>query len=448
LVQEADVLDTWFSSALWPFSTLGWPEKTRDLQLYYPTSAMVTGFDIIFFWVARMMMMGLRFMEEVPFRQVYINGLVRDEHGQKMSKSRGNIIDPLEIIEQYGTDAVRFTLAVMAVPGTDIPFSVSRMTGYRAFCNKIWNAARFLLMKCDLSSTVRVRDIELLAQEQRLKLEDKWILSRLGQVVDQTNRGLEKFSIHEVSNSLYHFFWHEFCDWYIELIKADISDESSTRRTDAQKVAVYVLDTSLRLLHPFIPFITEELWQRLPHVGETLMLAPYPEEQQFKVDLEAIGKMRDIQELISAVRTARAENGIDPRKPVPLQLKSCADLQPFLESQRHHLENLAVTTHIEFVSTFDEDKLHVEGSARLADFSLLLDEVIDVEAERRRLGKELERSQTELASAEKRLSDPRFLDRAPAEIIEGVRKKREEISNRLSQIQQSLAKLASWKGGE
>jgi len=443
LVQETDVLDTWFSSALWPFSTLGWPEKTRELEVYYPTSAMVTGFDIIFFWVARMMMMGMRFMGEVPFRQVYINGLVRDEDGNKMSKSRGNIIDPLQIVDQYGTDAVRFTLAVMAVPGTDIPFSVSRMTGYRAFCNKIWNAARFLLLNVELKGPVANHDIESLEERGRLRLEDKWILSRLSEVTTETNLGLERFLIHEVSNTLYHFFWHEFCDWYIEFVKADISGDDSERRIDSQKVAVFVLESSLRLMHPFIPFITEELYQRLPHASESIMLSQYPGGHETRVDREAIQAMKDFQELVSAMRTARAENGVDPRKSVRTQLKVTQEFLPFLQSQRHHLENLVNTKSIEFVADLDVKELHVEGTSRLAEFSLLLDDVVDVVAERRRLKKEMDRCFKELGSADNRLGDERFLERAPAEIVEGVKKKRAEIAQRMSQLEQSLAKLSS-----
>ncbi len=445
LLQETDVLDTWFSSALWPFSTLGWPAKTRDLDVYYPTTTMVTGFDIIFFWVARMMMMGLRFMGDVPFRQVYINGLVRDANGQKMSKSQGNIIDPLKIIEQYGTDAVRLTLAVMAVPGADIPFSVSRMTGYRAFCNKIWNAGRFLLMNLELSTPVSDADIGVLEKENRLRLEDRWILSRLAEVTTAVNRGLDRFMIHEVSNLLYHFFWHEFCDWYIELAKSDISGGEPNRRLDAQKVAAKVLETALRLLHPFIPFITEELWQKLPHEGETIMLAPYPNERGMRSDRNAMESMADLQELISAMRTARAENGVDPRRPVRVQLRCSPEVLPFLESQKHHLENLVVAKAIDFVDRLDLEELHVEGTTRLAEFSLLLDDVVDIEAERRRLEKERERSLKEIASAEKRLSDQRFLEKAPADIVQGVRRKRAEISQRLKNLEQSLAKLPSEK---
>ena len=298
LEQESDVLDTWFSSGLWPFSTLGWPDQGEDLQVYYPTSTLLTGFEIIFFWVARMMMMGLRFMGQVPFRRVYINGLVRDEQGRKMSKSRGNTIDPLGLIDEYGTDAVRFTLAVMAVPGTDIPFSTSRMAGYRAFCNKIWNAGRFLLLNLEERSAVTEVEIETLMQFE-LALEDRWMLGRLQEVILDTNENLEKFRFHVAASQLYHFFWHEFCDWYVELIKARVTSQDSDSRRKACKLATYFLETSLRLLHPFIPFITEELWQRLPHTGESLMVTAYPEARHDWVDPSVIEQMGKLRELVT-----------------------------------------------------------------------------------------------------------------------------------------------------
>jgi valyl-tRNA synthetase len=262
-------------------------------------------------------------------------------------------------------------------------------------------------------------------------------------VTTETNLGLERFLIHEVSNALYHFFWHEFCDWYIEFVKADISGDDSERRIDAQQVAVFVLESSLRLMHPFIPFITEELYQRLPHGSESIMLSQYPEADETRVDREAMEAMKDLQDLISAMRTARAENGVDPRKSVRAQLKVSQDLLPFLQSQLHHLENLVKTKSIEFVTDLGAEELHVEGTSRLADFSLLLDDVVDFAAERRRLKKEMDRCFKELGSADKRLGDERFLKRAPAEIVEGVKKKRTEIAQRMSQLEQSLAKLPS-----
>ena len=390
LVQESDVLDTWFSSALWPFSTLGWPDETKELSTYYPTSALITGFDIIFFWVARMMMMGLRFRGEVPFRRVYINGLVRDEKGRKMSKSRGNIIDPLELIDQYGSDAVRFTVAVSAVPGTDIPFSISRMAGYRAFCNKIWNAGRFLLLNIETSSPISEEDVESLRQEPELALEHRWILGRLQQVIAGTNRNLERFLLHEASNDLYHFFWHELCDWYIELIKADLGS-SSAKADGSALIATFVLENSLRLLHPFIPFLTEELWQRLPHQGKSIMFAPYPRGRADWIDEEAISRMEQLQELITSIRTARAENDIAPSKKLPTQLFPRGEAEAFLRSQQHQLQNLCRLDPIEFSPAQKDKGLRVGGVSRLAEFSLALDEAVDLEAERARIGRQLQK---------------------------------------------------------
>ncbi len=441
LVQESDVLDTWFSSALWPFSTLGWPDETKELSTYYPTSTLVTGFDIIFFWVARMMMMGLRFRGEVPFRRVYINGLVRDEKGQKMSKSRGNIIDPLELIDQYGSDAVRFTVAVSAVPGTDIPFSISRMAGYRAFCNKIWNAGRFLLLNLETSSPVSEDDIEALRQGSGLELEHRWILGRLQQVVAGTDHNLEKFLLHEASHDLYHFFWHELCDWYIELIKADLGS-SSTKANGSTVIATFVLETSLRLLHPFIPFLTEEMWQLLPHEGETIMRAPYPRSRADWIDEEAISQMEQLQELITAIRTARAENNIAPSKKLPAQLIPREEAQSFLQSQQHQLQNLCRLDPIEF-SPIQKDKgLRVGGVSRLAEFSLELDGAVDLEAERERIGRQLRKLEQELERIEAKLGNSAFVQKAPAPVVEATRLRQHETEDQLRKLQETLNELS------
>ncbi len=443
IVQETDVLDPWFSSGLWPFSTLGWPDKTRELEVYYPTSTMVTGFDIIFFWVARMMMMGLRFMGDVPFGQVFINGLVRDEDGHKMSKSRGNITDPLEIIDQYGTDAVRFTLSVMAVPGADLPFSVSRMAGYRAFCNKIWNAARFLLMNLDLPDPVGEGEIEALKNEGLLTLEDSWILSRLHQVIGNTNRDLERFNIHEASNSLYHFFWHELCDWYIELAKADVTSKDSDRGAVAQKVAAYVLETSLRLLHPFIPFITEELWQKVPHEGPTIMLSRFPEARQDWIDDQVCEQMERLQELITSVRTARAENNVNPGLKVKIQLRCNSDSRSFLELQLHHLRNLVRSDEIEFENEFPSDRLQIHGVAGLCEYSIDLEGLVDVEAEKKRLAKELQKLQSEVQNLERKLANEAFRQKAPREVVEKSQSRHDEVCGRIEIIKQRLDSFPS-----
>lgn len=442
MAQESDVLDTWFSSALWPFSTLGWPEETADLKRFYPTTALVTGPDIIFFWVARMMMMGLKFRGDVPFRQIYISGLVRDEKGQKMSKSRGNIIDPLEIIPEYGTDAVRFTLSVMAVPGGDIPFSVSRMAGYRAFCNKIWNAGRFLLLHLEPDARpVDEADIDLLIAADRLRLEDRWILGRLHQTIERTRKNLTQYFFHEAANELYHFFWHELCKWYIELIKTDLTSDRQADRDRARTVAICVLETSLRLLHPFIPFITEELWQKVPHRGETIMLAPYPELNPSRIDAESIEKMQDLQETITAIRTARAQNKIDPKEKLSAELRCPPEGRKFLDSQLHHLQRLAQLDEVLFVNELPEDGLRVLGVSSLADFSLSLDQVIDLDAELERMNKQLEKVRTEMAGHQKRLQNQSFLEKAPEAVVEGARRGYDEALEKAARLKEKISRL-------
>ncbi|MDA2937445.1 valine--tRNA ligase [Acidobacteria bacterium AH-259-A15] len=443
LEQESDVLDTWFSSALWPFSTMGWPDQTKDLQVYYSTNTLVTASDIIFFWVARMMMMGLRFMGEVPFRTVYFNGMVRDEHGQKMTKSRGNVIDPLEIMDEYGTDAMRFTLAAMAVPGTNIPFSVSRMAGYRHFCNKIWNAARFLLLNLEHEEPVTEEEIdELWREENRLEVEERWMLSRLQKVISDTNENFEKFRFHEASNQLYHFFWHEFCDWFIELAKVNITSHDVRKQRRASRVTAYLLETCLKLLHPFIPFITEELWQQLPHLGDSLMIAPYPVAHQEWVDLAVEKQMGGLQELITAVRTARAENNIDPRKRVPLQLLCNDEHQSFLESQLHHLKNLAQLDQVEFVSNLERGGIRVQGVSRMAEFSLILDEVIDLGAERQRLIRQINRFETSVQQLQEKLQNTGFLHKAPEQVVTDARKRYGEVVEQLRKLKEKLNGLS------
>jgi valyl-tRNA synthetase len=442
LRQETDVLDTWFSSALWPFSTLGWPDRTREQELFYPTSAMVTGFDIIFFWVARMMMMGLRFKEDVPFRHVFINGLVRDAQGQKMSKSRGNSIDPLAIIEQYGTDAVRFTLAVMAVPGTDIPFSIDRMAGYRAFCNKIWNAARFLLMNLDSDAPVDEAEIDAVLAGPEPGLHHRWILARLSEVIASTRRDLDRFFVHEATNTLYHFFWGELCDWYIELVKEDLSGDDPARRERAQKVTCFVLETAMRLLHPFIPFITEEIWQKVPHRGETIMLRPYPQAFPRWQDAAVLERMQRIQDLISAMRTARAENNVDPRKWVTVYLRCDDEARELVESQLANLKRLVRAHEVVFTDRFPAERILLQGVTSLGEFALLLDEVIDVETEKQRLQKELQKLDTERLSLEKKLANEGFLEKAPAEVVAKARSRRDEVEGLQVKTREKLRRLA------
>ncbi len=310
LRQEEDVLDTWFSSALWPFSTLGWPEKTEDLRAFYPTSVLVTSFDILFFWVARMIMMGLHFMGEVPFRTVYIHALVRDEKGQKMSKSRGNVIDPVVMIEKYGADALRFTLAALAAQGRDIKLSESRIEGFKHFVNKIWNATRFVLLN--------LKDYEPVdLSPEALPLPSRWILSRLQRTIETVRDRLEAYEFDQAALTLYHFFWHEFCDWYVEASKLYLREEDS-RRKETQNVLLRVLDASLRLLHPFMPFVTEELWQALPGTGEALMVASYPRVDPRFLSPESEKAMQLLQEVIVAVRNIRADYRLHPTQRIPV----------------------------------------------------------------------------------------------------------------------------------
>ncbi len=442
LRQETDVLDTWFSSALWPFSTLGWPDQTEEQEVFYPTSAMVTGFDIIFFWVARMMMMGLRFKKEVPFRHVYINGLVRDAQGQKMSKSRGNSIDPLSIIEEYGTDAVRFTLAVMAVPGTDIPFSIDRMAGYRAFCNKIWNAARFLLMHLDSEVPVDEEAIDALLVGPEPGLHHRWILARLSEVIESTRRDLDRFFVHEATNTLYHFFWGDLCDWYIELIKEDLSGDDAERRSRAQKVACFVLETAMRLLHPFIPFITEEIWLKVPHQGETIMRRPFPQALPRWQNAGVSESMQRIQELISAMRTARAENNVDPRKWVTVYLRCGEESRNLVESQLANLKRLVRAREVVLSDGFPVDRLYLQGVTALGEFALLLDDVIDIDVETQRLQKELQKLESEWLSLEKKLTNQGFLEKAPAEVVAGARSRQDEVQELRDKTLEKLNRLA------
>ena len=319
LTQETDVLDTWFSSGLWPFSSLGWPEQTEDLQKFYPTSALITSYDIIFFWVARMIMLGMKFMGDVPFRIVYFNSLVRDAEGQKMSKSKGNVIDPLEVMEQYGTDAVRFTLAIMAAPGTDISLSQEKMLSYRAFANKIWNATRFVLLNLENRQSpiqseldAAVAQEQFLTRKNDLSLVDRWILSRLNDVTRETNESLEAFRFHEASHRLYHFFWHELCDWYIELIKPQVIDrETNEGHSLSFSVLIFVFSQALKLLHPFMPFITEELWQKLPHKGPSIAIQDFPRSQREFIDASIERQVDILEEVIIKIRNVRAEMNID-----------------------------------------------------------------------------------------------------------------------------------------
>jgi len=337
LVQETDVLDTWFSSALWPFSTMGWPDNTRLLKTFYPTSCLVTGFDILFFWVARMMMMGLKFMDDVPFKDVYIHALVRDELGKKMSKSLGNVIDPLEVMDRFGTDAFRFTLAALAAQGRDIRMSESRIEGYRNFMNKIWNAARFALPYLDGEAAAPSLDTF-----GKLALPERWILSRLNRTVDEVHQALETYRFNDAAQALYHFTWHEFCDWYIEEAKIALSGDDPGAKQRAVAVLKHVLDALMRLLHPFIPFITEEIAAKIPSNGSSIMRGHYPAFEESRIDDEAEKTMNLLMGLVTAVRSIRAEMNLPPARALPVHVSPASpEDREIVEANREMIHTLA-----------------------------------------------------------------------------------------------------------
>jgi valyl-tRNA synthetase len=437
LRQDEDVLDTWFSSALWPFSTLGWPDRTDDLQRYYPTSLLITGFDIIFFWVARMIMMGLKFQGEVPFRQVYIHGLVRDAQGQKMSKTKGNAIEPLELQSRYGTDAMRFTMAILAAPGNDIPLAHERMEGYRAFANKLWNACRFVLMKVG-EDPPRER-----FEAASLPLVDRWILSRTHAVAAEVDRSLEQFRFDHAADALYHFVWHEFCDWYIELVKPDLAEDADpARRATARAVLLDVLDTILRLLHPFMPFVTEELWQKFPHEGTLLAGAAWPKADPALADAKAERDVEMIQELVVKVRNLRAETGIDPSRRVEVRLHATSPRNArLLEEQARLIATLVKAGKVDVVPSIPSSLVAARGIARGIEIAIPLEGLLDFEAERKRLSKDLEKIDADVEIRSRKLNNESFLERAPADVVEKERAAHKELLERKKKLETTLAAL-------
>ncbi|MGH9542378.1 MAG: valine--tRNA ligase [Terriglobales bacterium] len=455
LERDPDVLDTWFSSALWPFSTLGWPEATADLATFYPTSLLITGFDILFFWVARMIMMGVHFRRRdglslaasVPFRQVHIHGLVRDAERQKMSKTKGNVVDPLEIIARYGTDAVRFTLIAMAVPGGDIALAEGRLEGYQAFANKIWNAARFIFMSLERAAAQaswepRPPAAEAAMRPQGGEVMDRWLFSRLNAVARRIEESLADFRFHEAADALYHFLWHEFCDWYLELLKPRLnaSDRAMAALAAANLVAAF--DAVLRLLHPFMPFLSEELWQTL--AGErppapTLGLATWP-RAEFS-DEAAERQIALVQEAVTEVRARRAASQ------VPANARLSLRLAPRTSQDGEDLaSHLALVNHLARVEA-SLGPLAEAGGARIttAHFDLQLDlrQSIDPAAERARLAKQRDETQARLAATIARLADPRFAERAPPHIREEQARKRDDYAAQLEKLDQALAALAA-----
>ena len=441
LTQDPDVLDTWFSSALWPFSTLGWPDRTPDLVTFYPTDVLVTGFDILFFWVARMVMTGLDFTGDVPFRAVHLTGLVRDAEGVKMSKTKGNVLDPADLVEEYGADAVRFTLASLDSPGRDIPLNPEQIAGYRAFGNKIWNAARFALSRTQEIPDARVRpeiDPEGLAAPER------WILSRLSRVAAEIEPRFETFRFDEACHRLYHFFWGDLCDWYIELAKpALLGGGGDAPRPRVGDVLLTVLDRSLRLLHPVMPFLTEEVWQRLPGHEEihpqTICLAPYPRREERWEDPAVEAGMEALIEVVTRVRSLRAELGLPPKAQVDLHLAAGDPaIGRFLDEQRPLIGFLCRMESITLGPAPDNARRDVVAGVEIALVATRQERQEMGEEERQRLRKELEKLAAEIGRAEERLSNEQFLSKAPAHVVEGGRAKLAEMKERHASLQSTL----------
>ncbi|MBL1142964.1 MAG: valine--tRNA ligase [Proteobacteria bacterium] len=478
LKQDEDVLDTWFSSALWPFSTLGWPEKTPELDKFYPGDVLVTGFDIIFFWVARMIMMGLKFMGDVPFKEVYIHGLVRDGEGQKMSKSKGNVLDPIDLIdgidledlitkrttglmkpqdapkiekatrkhfaegiEPYGTDALRFTFASLATQGRFINFEIGRIQGYRNFCNKLWNAARYVMMSAES------QEIDINNGEKKFSLAERWILTRLAGAVEATHEGMKTYRFDLASQALYEFTWDEYCDWYLELSKTTLNNDqaSESEKRGTLYTLLNVLEVLLRALHPFIPFVTEELWQRVAPLinkqGETIMLASFPEKSELETDDNSLKQIAWVKAFIMALRRIRAERDIAPGKKLNVFVRGGSKEETqWLEENQHYLTNLG---RIEKINTA-EGEMDDAVMALAGEMTLLvpLADIIDPEAEKQRVTNALAGKEKEKASLENQLNNKNFVERAPEEVVEGVKQKLADILNEIKTYQEQLESIS------
>ncbi len=479
LEQDPDVLDTWFSSALWPFSTLGWPENTEALKTFYPTSVLVTGFDIIFFWVARMIMMGLKFMNDVPFREVYITGLVRDQDGQKMSKSKGNILDPLDFIDgvtldklvakrttglmqpqmaaqiekatkkqfpdgirAHGTDALRFTFAALATTGRDVIFDMGRVEGYRNFCNKLWNAARYVLMNTE------GQDTGLGGGEIELSQADRWIRSRLQQTTAEIHAAVQGYRFDQMAQAIYEFTWNAFCDWYLELAKPVLTDPASSEaaRRGTRRTLVQVLETLLRLLHPLMPFITEEIWQRVAPLagvaGDTLMRQPYPEADKALVDAEAVVEIEWLQQFLLGVRRIRAEMNIAPGKPLPVLLQHGSDEDRVrLERQRRALMSLGRLASVDWLA--EGERAPEAATALVGGMNVLIpmSGLIDKAAEIARLTKEIAKCRQEEQRGAAKLGNADFLGRAPADVVQKERTRLSELQVAVAKLEDQLARI-------
>jgi len=435
LRRDEDVLDTWFSSALWPFSTLGWPERTAELERYYPTSLLVTGFDILFFWVARMMMMGLRFMGEVPFDTVYIHALVRDEKGQKMSKSLGNIVDPLELIDRYGADALRFTLASQAAQGRDVKLSEQRVAGNRNFATKLWNAARF----CEMNGCHPVDGFDPAGVEDMI---NRWLVGEVQQAATRITRALEGYRFNDAANDAYHFVWHGFCDWYLELAKPVLQGPDSPHRDETRATAAWALDAILQLLHPFMPFVTEELWQRLSEWRSSmLVLSRWPDLDDGLYDAAAAAEIEWLIRMVTEVRSVRAQMNVPAGAQIPLYIQGAsAETLARLARNRPNLLSLA---RLELAEALEDELPHgaIQTVVDEATLVLPLAEVIDIGQESQRLAKELTKLDGQIAQMEKRLGNEGFLAKAPEHVVAEQRERKAEAEQTRDKLQAALDRL-------
>lgn len=456
LRQDEDVLDTWFSSALWPFSTLGWPDETEDLKTFYPTGVLVTGFDILFFWVARMIMMGLKFKQEVPFRDVYIHALVRDSKGQKMSKSKGNVVDPLIMIEKYGADAFRFSLAAFAAQGRDIKFSEERVEGYRFFVNKLWNATRFIAMnlKTVTGDELRVigedKDSLLAARHPSLALASRWILSRLAATAREMNDALEEYRFNDAASSIYRFIWHEFCDWYIEMSKHAIYSGSEDK-SETLSSLLFVLDNSLRLLHPFMPFVTEEIWQNiseyLPRTGNSIVMSEFPKE--LPVDHEAEERMSLIMDAVTGIRNIRGEMNISPAAELDVMIKPFnGSVEGIMRESLHLIARLAKAGDISIGKDIVKPKVSATSIKDLFEVYVPLEGLLNISGEIDRLMKEKKKVEESLVFLDKKLLNEDFLKRAPKDVIQKEKSKYEELVVKNERLTASINRLKEMGGGK
>ncbi len=435
-VQETDVLDTWFSSSLWPFSTMGWPEETPELKLYYPTSVLITGFDILFFWVSRMLMMGVHFMDEVPFKDVYIHALVRDSEGQKMSKSKGNVIDPLSIIDKFGTDAFRFTLMAFAAQGRDIRFSEERIAGYRNFVNKLWNAARFTIMNMDKNICGDIKGID------KSELEHRFILTRLQQVNQEVIDAIESYRFNDVAQALYQFTWHEFCDWYLEMIKPFLYGNDERVKNRALNVLHFILESLVKMLHPVMPFITEEIYHLLPGTSGSIMKSVWPVFNEKLIFPDALSEMGVVMNIITAIRNIRGEMNVLPAVKISVICR-CADesFAGIVNRNENILKSLARLSSLEWGVEMKKPQQCAAGVIDGMEIFIPLSGVIDVKTETKRLTKELIKLAKEISITKTKLENEDFIEKAPARVVENERNKLIAFTDKMQKFDKNLKQL-------